>query len=279
MRRLLAGLAAVFLASTATQAQEAQFPGWNIEYTMPPEWRPGQDLGRVKTLVSNSEAGGIFLAPGLYSNFNEMIVDITRFYQTMSLAAQPVEPPTQTTIAGFQAMTSLYVSQDRMGQMVQSRIVAMLTPHGTGFVILGMTTPQQMSQLRQRVDQLAASVRAQPPVVNRKAIAALRGRWMFYEGRAGGVTRPSGGGSRSVEEYVTFDGQGQFQWQSSASVSATGSLGGGTAGAASSNSDRGTYTVIGNTLVTKGQQGQQAFQLQILGDRIISDGRTYLRAN
>ncbi len=90
MRRLLASLAAVFLASTATQAQEAQFPGWNIEYTMPPEWRPGQDLGRVKTLVSNSEAGGIFLAPGLYSNFNEITVDVSRFYQTMGLAAQPV---------------------------------------------------------------------------------------------------------------------------------------------------------------------------------------------
>ena len=279
MRRFLASLAAVFLVSTATQAQEAQFPGWNIEYTMPHGWRPGQDLGRVKTLVSNSEAGGIFLAPGLYSNFNEIIADITRFYQAMGLVAQPVEQPTQTTIAGLQAMTSLYVSQDRMGQMVQSRIVAMLTPHGTGFVVLGMTTPQQMSQLRQRVDQLAASVRAQPPVVNQEAVVALRGRWMFYEGRTGGVTRPSGGSARSVEEYVTFDSQGQFQWQSSASVSATGSLGGGTAGAASSNSDRGTYTVIGNTLVIKGQQGQQAFQLQILGDRIISDGRTYLRAN
>lgn len=279
MRRLLTSLAAVFLASTATQAQEAQFPGWNIEYTMPPGWHPGQDFGRVKMLASNSEAGGIFLAPGLYSNFNEMIGDITRFYQTMGMMAQPMEQPTPTTIAGFRAMTSLYVSQDRMGQMVHSRIVAMLTPHGTGFMVLGMTTPQQMSQLRQRVDQLAASVRARPPVANREAVVALRGRWMFYEGRAGGVTRPSGGSSRSVEEYVTFDGQGQFQWQSSASVSATGSLGGGTAGAASSNSDWGTYTVIGNTLVTKGQQGQQAFQLQILGDRIISDGRTYLRAN
>jgi hypothetical protein len=51
------------------------------------------------------------------------------------------------------------------------------------------------------------------------------------------------------------------------------------AGGASSSSDQGTYTVIGSTLVVKGQQGQQAFQLQILGDRIVADGRTYLRAN
>ncbi len=59
----------------------------------------------------------LFLAPGLYSSFNEMIVDITRFYQTMGFRAQPVEQPTQTTIAGFRAMTSPYVSEDRMGQM------------------------------------------------------------------------------------------------------------------------------------------------------------------
>jgi hypothetical protein len=54
---------------------------------------------------------------------------------------------------------------------------------------------------------------------------------------------------------------------------------GGVAGGAGATSDQGTYTVIGNTLVMKGRQGQQAFQLQILADRIIADGRTYLRAN
>jgi len=51
------------------------------------------------------------------------------------------------------------------------------------------------------------------------------------------------------------------------------------AGGASANSDQGTCTVIGNTLIVKGRQGQQAFPLQILGDRIVSGGRTCLRAN
>ena len=56
-------------------------------------------------------------------------------------------------------------------------------------------------------------------------------------------------------------------------------MGRGAAGAANSQADQGTYTVIGTTLVTKGSQGQQAFELQILADRILSDGRVYLRVN
>jgi hypothetical protein len=62
-------------------------------------------------------------------------------------------------------------------------------------------------------------------------------------------------------------------------VSVTAPGAGGVAGGASANSDQGTYTVIGNTLVMKGRQGQQAFQVQVLGDRIVADGRTYLRTN
>jgi hypothetical protein len=51
------------------------------------------------------------------------------------------------------------------------------------------------------------------------------------------------------------------------------------AGGANANSDQGTYTVIGSTLILKGRQGQQAFQIQVLGDRIVADGRTYLRTD
>jgi hypothetical protein len=96
------------------------------------------------------------------------------------------------------------------------------------------------------------------------------------------VTRVETGAVSVGALYAVEDGAGRFQWTSSASVSVTTpslSSGAGTAGGASASSDQGTYTVIGNTLVLNGQQGQQAFQLQILGDRIIADGRTYLRAN
>jgi hypothetical protein len=253
--------------------------GWNIQYTVPANWQVSRTVGRMQVLSSNSEAGAIFVAPGLYNNFNEIVPDVTQFYQTMGLMAYPVEQPSPTTVAGFQAMTSTYMSQDQMGQVVHSRIIALLTPHGTGLVTLAMTTPNQMPQLRNTAEQLAASLRAQAPQVNQQAVAALAGRWMYYAGRAQGVTRSMGGTSRSHEEYVTFDGRGSFQWQSSSSVTAAGALGAGNVGGASANSDQGTYTVIGNTLIVKGRQGQQVYEIQLLGDRIIADGRTYLRAN
>ena len=258
---------------------EGSLPGWNISYTTPAGWQVSQDLGRMQMLASNTEAGAIFVAPGLYANFNEVTVDVTAFYQALGHVASPVEQPAPSNIAGMQAMTATLASQDQMGQTVHSRVVSLLTPHGTGLVVVGMTTPQQMPQLRVAVEQLASSVQAQAPQVNQQAVAALRGRWMYYAGKASGVTAPSGGASRSHEEYVTFDGTGGFQWQSSSSVSVTAPGMGGVAGGANANSDQGTYTVIGNTIVMKGRQGQQAFQLQILADRIIADGRTYLRAN
>jgi len=253
--------------------------GWNIQYALPPGWQPSQNLGRIQMLASTSEAGAIFVAPGLYSDFNEVTVDVTAFYQALGHAAYPVEQPTPTTVAGLQAMTATLASQDQMGQTVHSRVISLLTGQGTGLVLIAMTTPQQMPQLQATVERLAGSVRAQAPQVNQQLVAALRGRWMYYSGQASGVTRPGGGASRSYEEYVTFDGAGGFQWESSGSVSVTAPGAGGVAGGANANSDQGTYTVIGNTLVMKGRQGQQAFQVQVLGDRIVADGRTYLRTN
>jgi hypothetical protein len=252
--------------------------GWNIQYSVPAAWQVSQNLGRVQVLASHTEAGAIFVTPGLYTNFNEVTADVAAFYQSMGQVAYPVEQPTQTTIAGMQAMAGTYMSQDQMGQQVHARIIAMLTPHGTGVVVSGMTTPQQMPQLRATLDCVASTVAAQPPQVNQQAVAALRGRWMYYAGKATGVTRPSGGSSRSHEEYVTFDGSRYFQWQSSTSLSVT-APGAAGVGSAGSNSDQGTYTVIGNTLVVKGQQGQQTFDIQILPDRVIANGRTYLKTN
>jgi hypothetical protein len=132
------------------------------------------------------------------------------------------------------------------------------------------------------VDRVAASVQAQAPVVNQQAMAALAGKWMYYAGKADGVTSATGGASRSHEEFVTFDGRANYAWESSTSVSVTTpgtTSGAGTAGGASSNADQGTYVVIGNTLVIKGRQGQMAFALQLAGDRFTADGRTYIRSN
>jgi len=256
--------------------------GWNIEYQMPQGWRVVQNLGRVQMLGSDTEAGAIFIAPGLYASANESIADLTSFYQSMNLTGYPTEPPNETTIAGLRAVVATIASQDQMMRPVHGRFIGMLTPHGTGLNMLAMTTPDKLETLRATLERLAATVKAKPPSINRQAIAALAGPWMLYSGGYSGGGSVTGSTSGSHEETVVFDGQGAFQYQSSSSVTvytpgSGGSYGGG-AGSASSDSDQGTYTVIDRTLVLKGTKGQFAVDIQFQGDKLVAGGKTYLRS-
>ena len=162
---------------------QSRFAGWNIEYTLPQGWTVAQSVGRLQTLASNTEAGAIFLAPGMYRNANEAIADLSQFYQLLNLQGYPVEPPQSTTIAGLQAIVATYVSTDQTGRTVQGRFISLLTPHGTGLNMLAMTTADHMPRLRATLERLAASVKAEPPAVNQQAVAALAGTWVLYAGR------------------------------------------------------------------------------------------------
>jgi hypothetical protein len=236
----------------------------------------------MQMLGSDTEAGAIFVAPGLYTNPNESIADLTLFYQSMNLMGHPIEAPSETTIAGLRAVVATIASQDQMMRPVHGRFIGMLTPHGTGLNLLAMTTPDKFSVLRATLERLAATVKATPPSVNRQAIAALQGTWMLYSGGYSGGSSATGSTSHSYEETVAFDGRGNFQYQSSSSVmlntpGSGGSYGGG-AGSASSDSDQGTYTVIERTLVLKGTKGQFAVDIQLQGDRLVAGAKTYLRS-
>ena len=270
------GMAASPPSSGATGGQKG-FPGWNIECRLPQGWRVGQTQGRLQVLSSNTEAGAIFLGPGMYRNAEEAIADLSQFYQLLNLQGQPIEPPKSTTIAGLQAIVATYVSMDQMGRTVQGRFISLLTPYGTGLNILGMTTPEQMPVLRGTLERLAASVTAKPPSINRQAIQALAGSWILYAGGYSGGSSSTGTTSHSHEETVVFDGQGGYRWQSSTSLSVTTPGYTGDAARATSDADQGTYTVIGNTLVMKGTKGQFIFDFQIEGNRLIAAGKTYLR--
>src|SRR5262245_13240145 len=258
-------------------SQEGSSSGWNISYKVPPQWQVTQRTGRLEMVASNSAAGAIFVAPGLYRSFDEAVADLSAFYQSMNLQAYPVEQPTQTTIAGMQAMTATYASQDQTGRTVQGRFIALLTPHGTGFNMLAMTTPEQMPGLKNVLDQVAASVKAGPPTVNQQAVAALAGTWILYAGNYEGGTRAGGTTSHSHEETVVFDGRGNFQYQSTSTVMVVtpGYTGGGDG--ASQSSDAGTYTIIGTTLVFKSSKGQMAVDYQLQGGQLVAGGKTYLR--
>ena len=264
------------------QAGRSNLAGWSIEYQMPQGWRVVQSLGRMQMLGSDTEAGAIFVAPGLYTSPNEAIADLTLFYQSMNLVGHPTEPPGETTIAGLRAVVATIASQDQMMRPVHSRFIGMLTPHGTGLNLLAMTTPDKLDGLRVTLERLAATVKAMPPSINHQAVAALGGTWMLYSGSTSGGSSVTGSTAHSYEETVVFDGHGRFQYQSSSSVmlntpGSGGSYGGG-AGSAGSDSDQGTYTVIDRTLVLKGTKGQFAVEFQLQRDRLVAGGKTYLRS-
>jgi len=256
------------------------FDDWSISYDVPAGWQVAQRMGRVHGLTMGSQDAVIYVAPGMYQNFNEVAVDLGKGFQALGLTGIPMGPPSSSTIHGMQAMTANYTGQNQTGMPLQAKVTAILTPHGTGLIVTGIATPQRMAQIGTAVDQIAQSIEAAgPPRTNAQAVAALQGRWMLYSGKAEGATSAAGGSSRSYEEFVEFDGQGRFTWQSSASVSVSTPGLTGSAGGAQASNDDGTYTVIGSTLVVRGRQGQSAFDVQILPDRIIADGRTYVRAN
>ncbi len=256
------------------------FDDWSISYDLPAGWQVAQRMGRVHGLTMGSQDAVIYVGPGMYQNFNEVAVDLGKGFQALGLTGIPTGPPTSSTIRGMQAMTASYTGQNQMGMPLQAKVIAILTPHGTGLIVTGIAAPQRMAPIGTAVEQIAQSIEAAgPPRTNAQAVAALQGRWMLYAGKAEAVTSTSGGSSRSYEEVLQFDGQGRFSWQSSASVSVTTPGITGSAGGAQSSSDDGSYTVIGSTLVLRGRQGQSAFDVQILPDRIIADGRTFIRAN
>src|SRR5262249_44470768 len=51
------------------------FADWNVTYQLPSGWRVGQTIGRLHMIVSNTDAGMIFLAPGMYASPQEAMVD------------------------------------------------------------------------------------------------------------------------------------------------------------------------------------------------------------
>jgi hypothetical protein len=266
------------LATAPAAAQAPSFDAWSLAYGVPPGWHITQQIGRVHVL---SAAGAtIYVGPGMYAGFNDVAVELNKGFQSLGLTGMPTGTPRSLTIQGMQAMAADYVGQNQMGQPLRARAVAVLTAHGTGLVILGLAPMAQPGDMAAAVDQIAHSVRAAgAPRTNDQLVAALRGRWMYYAGRADGTTSASGGASRSHEEFVEFDGRSRFAYQSSSSVMvATPGLTG-SAGGAQSASDDGTYTVIGTTLVLRGRQGTLSFELQLAADRLTADGRTYLRTN
>jgi hypothetical protein len=274
---------AALLSPAAAQSQAAlddsdsSADGWNFSYRIPAGWRVAQVAGPARILGSAESGEAIFVAPGLYRSADEAEADLSAFYSSLELEAFPVEPPSSTTIAGLPATVATYTSQNQSGGTVQGRYVFLRTPYGTGLILLGVTSPERMPRVRAVVEQLAAGVRAGPPAIDRRTMAAMEGTWVHSKTEFSGGTSSQGSTGYDRTETVVFDGQGGYQWESTSMM--TISTPGYTADAnsTSSDSDQGSYTVIGNSLVLKGTKGQLAFELDFRGDVILANGKAYRR--
>ncbi|MBX7118523.1 MAG: hypothetical protein K1X31_05950 [Gemmatimonadaceae bacterium] len=272
----------LLLPAAAVPGQAPRFEAWKLAYAIPDGWRMTQQQGRVHALGNATNDAVLYLAPGPYQTFEEVAAELPKAFTALGLQGMPNGQPQAGTYGGLRAMSLTYVGQDRMGTPLEAKVIAVLSPHGTGLVALGLTRMGMMARLASAMDQALNGVSAAgAPVPDAQAIAALRGKWMLYSGSTSGGGRLSGSASRSYEENVEFDGQGRYAWSNSASVNVVtpevGVGGGSSAGGVNAGSDQGSYTVIAGTLVLQGRAGKTIVDVQILADRIIADGKTYLR--
>jgi uncharacterized protein (TIGR03067 family) len=283
MRRVRVVLALFAAPLVVASAQSPRFDAWKLSYAIPEGWRMTAQQGRVHSLGPTTNDAAIYVAPGPYQTFDEVAAELPKAFTALGLQGMPNGQPQGGTVGGMQSMSLTYVGRDGAGTPLEAKVIAVLTPHGTGLVALGVTRMGLMARLAPAMDQAMNGIATSgAPVPDAQAIAALRGKWMYFSGSTSGGSRITGSSNRSYEENVEFDGLGRYAWSSSASVSVTtpetGGVGGGSsAGGANAGNDQGTYTVIAGTLVTQGRAGKRIVDVQILTDRIIADGRTYFR--
>lgn len=167
--------------------------GWSVR--APASWKFGEKAGRV-LFGSDTEAGLIvawFDAGGTYQQLQQVAaqgINEDGFVLSPTGAAQPV----QTSGGKGLGVDLQGTGQD--GQPIVARAVGVAGPRGT-VAVLGITTPQQIAQLRPKVDSMAKSVAFFKPTIPAGA-QFLRGALCSY----------SGGSTASWTRRVNFDGRG-----------------------------------------------------------------------
>jgi hypothetical protein len=271
-------VASVTLAGPAVStAQESRaFPGWGIEYQIPPTWVLGQMPGRMHVLSSQEEPGSIFVAPGFYENVADVEKDLEAFATAARLAGEPVEGPTEIELGGYRAVVAVYDGQTRSLEPVRAQVIALFTPYETGVVLLGLAKPDQFGTVQVRVEEMALTIQALPPNIDVETVAALSGTWANYRaGRPPAAPSPDQG-TRGIDDLLEFDGV-NFVWKSAVYLAAEARGDAEEIPATSRELNRGTYSVVDGKLVLKGLFGQAIVTMALEGDRLQLGPNTYFR--
>jgi hypothetical protein len=267
------------IAPTALEAQvERDFPGWNIRYTLPATWYVRQTPGRLHVLGSDSEPGALFVAPGLYTSYEDVDADLGAFVEIAGLRGREVEGPVDTTIAGFRAVVASYTGVGRSNQTVKARMAALFTPYGTGLVVLGLSAPEQFWFLKEKLIVVAEAVVAAPPAIDTVAVAGLEGTWANYLAGRPPAQDPTDDWTRGVNDLFEFDAAGNYSWKSSTYLAAEARGAINESPMLADQVEAGTYTVIiGGTLILKSVRGQRMVVAGVEAERLTLGGRTYFK--
>jgi len=223
--------------------------GWSL--TMPDGWKHAEQQG-VHALGSDTEAGLILITytPGL--TFEAMLASASSGLNEQGLLLLPMNVPVQGKIGNQNSVTVDLQGKAMDGTTVQSHAVGVAGPSG-GLVILGLTTPAQIKNLSDRVDQIARTVSFSAPQLG--SVALLQGTVCAWNGSS----------SYSATSRMSFDGQGHVSYGSefSAGGSFKDSTGNVTSdwsvmtGNQNQNSSYGSYAIDQNTVRIRWPNGSE----------------------
>jgi len=270
-----AALALLLLGNAARRAQEPRerLPGWNASFVVPPGWRVLQNSGRAAALGDVTESSAVFVAASFLATTADAADELRAVFEDLHYDATPVQALTDTTIAGRRALVAHYRGASQAGP-VEARAAVVFTTHGTGVTVLGLAGGDRSGAVAALVARVAASVDAAAPVTNTAWITGLAGQWQHIPPAS--AARDSGAaGTAVVEESFQFDGRERFAWHSRTVVTVRGAGTGPFTAAGAS--DSGGYSVVGNTLVLRGQARRRVLDIGLNGEQLSIGGRVFRR--
>jgi hypothetical protein len=274
-RHTLAAIAllALPLAPGQAQAGRERLPGWNVTFGVPTGWRVARVSGRAAALTDSLDASAVFVTAGYLATGDEAAAELRAMFADMHYEATAIGAPRDTTIAGRRVQLVHFQGSGRAGP-VDTRAAVLFTTHGTGVTVVAFAPARNSAPLGQVVVRIAASIEAAAPTINSAWVSALGGHWTYVP-PPGAARDSTAAGKAAIDEWLEFDGRERFTWSSRTVVSV--SVPGASPLVAEADRDSGTYTVVGNTLVLRGEARRRLLDIQLDGDRLSIGGRAYRR--
>lgn len=191
-------------------AHRAEYEGWQVR--TPARWKFAVQGARL-LFGSDSEAGLIvvWFIPGVGYQEMESQAAAGAAQIGMTLAG----PPISADLKGGRALVSELVGTAPDGSKVRGRAIGVAGAGGV-VAVVGLTTPEKFSVLRDRVDALAASASFFKPKRS-PAMSHLVGAWWHWHGSSSGAGSTYSGSS--YERTIVLCSDGTFRDSDASDIS------------------------------------------------------------